>query len=155
MKWVSIVALVWVSSVFAASQTPDCLDKRGNTVQINNDQVLDWKTSTPNQYTARAHITGHLTKIYRDATGHHHWEATLDSNQPGTLEVIYDEGFGPVPTPEIGQAVEACGDYITANAESREPSPDGALIHWIHISDESSHPSGFLILNGVLCGQGN
>ena len=136
-----------------AAQVPVCLDAQGNPLSVNNAQVLAWKASTPDRYRNRAHILGVITRIYRDATGHHHWEVQLSNVSRGTVEVIYDEKFGPVPQAQIGMTVEACGDYITSPQGGSWPSPDGAIVHWIHISDTSRHPSGYLILNGQLCGQ--
>jgi hypothetical protein len=70
--------------------------------------------------------------------------------------VIYNEQFGAVPATRAGDQFEACGDYITSNAPSGQypASPDGAIVHWIHQSpNPKSHDSGYLIVNGVVCGQ--
>jgi hypothetical protein len=66
-------------------------------------------------------------------------------------------GFGATPTVQVGDTVEACGDYITSYAQGGgyAASPSGALIHWIHRSDSANHPSGYLMVNGVLYGQGS
>ena len=153
IKMGSLVTLLFVS-YFSRAQgnMPDCLNMQGQPINVDDQSVLGWKTSTRNGFTARAHIAGTISKIYRDSSGHHHWEATIGANSSDTLEVIYDKAFGSVPTPQIGASVEACGDYITANGGGR-PSPDGGLIHWIHRSNSPRHPSGFLVIDGQLYGQ--
>lgn len=155
-----LVGIVLFASLAAGSawadQLPDCLDTNGSVLPINNDQVIDWKTSTPNQYQARAHVSGVIDQVFPDHSGHHHFEITI-GNQPGdAIEVIYNEDFGPNPVAQVGMQVEACGDYITSTAASGPypQSPSGAIIHWVHMSpDLNKHPSGFLVIDGQLCGQ--
>lgn len=138
-----------------ADAAPDCLD-RGTALPVMNDQVLHWKTSTQNQFQARAHVAGPVLKVYPDHSGHHHFEIQLGKDQTATLEVIFNEAFGAVPAIQPGMQVEACGDYITSTAQSGpyQASPDGAIIHWVHASpDPNRHPSGYLMLDGTLYGQ--
>lgn len=33
------------------------------------------------------------------------------------------------------------------------PSPDGAILHWVHRSPSARHDSGFVVIDGVVCGQ--
>lgn len=149
-----------------SDQAPQCLDQSGNDLSIDNDQVMQWKTSTPNNYLNRAHVSGTVVAVYPDQTNHAHFGIQLTgengnqdfsdaSNSSNTLEVVYDLLFGPIPAVHVGDTVEACGDYITAYAQSGHypPSPDGALIHWIHRSDSARHENGFLMINGSLYGQ--
>ena len=138
----------------AALAAPVCLDNNGNALDVNNDAVLNWKSTTANQFHARGHIQGTLVKIYPDYTGHHHLEIQIGQNRTDTIEVIYNEDFGATPSYAPGSTVESCGDYITANNHGGggAPSPDGAILHWVHASDTPRHPSGYLIIDGVLCG---
>ncbi len=152
----SAIAFLSLAPISWADAVPACLSK-GVNLQINNAQVIQWKSSTQNQFLARAHVKGSLTRIYPDHSGHHHFEIQLDNNAQDTLEVVYNEGFGATPAVRVGDMVEACGDYITSDAPTSQypASPDGAIIHWIHNSpNPASHPSGFLMINGVLYGQG-
>jgi len=135
-----------------------CPDNNGNNIPINNSQVLQWKTSTHNQFLARAHVKGVVMDVYPDHSGHNHFAIDLDSNPNDGLEVVYNISFGDIPGVNVGDMVEACGDYITSDeATSQYPaSPMGAIIHWIHRNPSGQgHPSGFLIINGQLYGQGN
>ena len=71
------------------------------------------------------------------------------------IEVIYNEAFGDVEEDvKVGDQVEACGDYITSNAPSGPypASPDGAILHWVHMASGSGHPNGYLRINGMLYG---
>ena len=142
----------------ALAQVPSCLDDSGKPIAVNNSQVLQWKTSTSNQFLARAHVKGTVMDIYPDHSGHNHFAIDLDKNPSDGLEVVYNISFGQLPAIRVGMTVEACGDYITSNdATSQYPaSPMGAIIHWIHRNPSpQGHKSGFLIINGQLYGQGS
>jgi hypothetical protein len=72
------------------------------------------------------------------------------------IEIVYNKSFGKVDDVKTGSTVEACGDYITSNAKSGgyEASPMGAIIHWVHASnDTAKHSDGFLMIDGHLYGQ--
>ena len=143
-----------VSSVGFA-QSPECM-ANGRSLAVNNDQVLNWKESTRNQFRARAHVSGTIRQIYLDHSQHHHYEVGIGPGPTDTVEVIYNEDFGGVPQVRVGSTLEACGDYITSNAPSGPypASPDGAIVHWVHMSpNPSRHDSGFITLDGVVCGQ--
>lgn len=138
-----------------ADMTPDCID-RGGALPVDNEQVIRWKTSTQNQFQARAHVSGPVLVDYPDQNGHHHFEIQLGNAPGATLEVIFNEDFGAVPAIQPGMQIEACGDYITSIAQSGPypASPDGAIIHWVHASpDPARHPSGYLMIDGTLYGQ--
>lgn len=79
----------------------------------------------------------------------------IGQNSYDTIEVIYNEMFGKVPSMQIGAQVEACGDYITAKAINGKyrASPDGAILHWVHESTRpGSHASGYMMIDGVVYG---
>lgn|GEM_PF-5531259 len=128
---------------------------QGQVLPVDDAQVLQWRNSTPNQFRSRGHIQGYVDEVFDDATGHHHFSARIGNNPEDHVEIIYNEGFGiAMPTPQVGESVEACGDYITSNAPSGgyPASPDGALIHWVHKSDTPNHDNGFVVLSGVVYG---
>lgn len=141
---------------FADNQAPECLDS-GNRIPVDNEQVIEWKKSTKNQYQARGHIAGTITKVYKDQSGHDHFQITIaattndNSSAKDTIEVIYNNEFGALPDLKVQMNVETCGDYITSNkATGRyKASPDGAIIHWVHKSnDEGKHESGYVMIDG-------
>ncbi len=159
---VSIAVLVFAFSSQGFSQVvdstlavPACL-AGGQELKVNNDSVIQWKNSTRNQYRNRAHIQGTLLRDLPDHSGHHHYEVQIGTSSSDVIEVIYNEQFGTVPEAAVGSNFEACGDYITSNAPAGHfpASPDGAIVHWVHKSpNPRSHDSGYLVVNGVLCGQ--
>ncbi len=70
--------------------------------------------------------------------------------------MIYNEDFGVLPDLNKDSVAQACGDYITSTDRSGPypASPDGAIIHWIHMNPRNvGHPSGFLIIDNVLYGK--
>jgi len=139
-----------------AAFTPECLSD-GKPIAIDDQAVITMKTTTPNQYLARAHVNGTITNIFADETGHNHFEITMGPNPGDTLEVIYNISFGQLPTLQMGMSVEACGDFINSFAATSEypESPDNAIIHWIHRNpSDKGHASGFLMIDGTLYGQG-
>ena len=89
-------------------------------------------------------------QIFPDHSGHRHFSLKIGPADDNHIEVIYNLSFGNLPVPHLGDNVEACGDYITSIAQtgSYPPSPDGAIIHWVHRSP-SGHDSGYVILNGT------
>ena len=112
---------------------PACLD-HGKVLNVMDDQVATWKSTTRNQFLARAHVTGTIHRIFPDHSGHNHFEIQMNNSAGDTLELVYNKSFGNLPSLRAGMKVEACGDYITSNhATSQYPaSPDGAIMHWIH-----------------------
>jgi hypothetical protein len=133
----------------------DCLD-HGRSIPVDNAQVLNWKKTTPNQFLARGHVNGRVTRVFPDRSGHDHFEISLGDGSKDNLEVIYNKEFGDLPQIQAGMNVEACGDYITSIAQAGPypPSPSGAIIHWVHLNPSGrGHDSGFLIIDGVLYGQ--
>jgi hypothetical protein len=146
-------ALSWADDRPLAA--PEC-PAYGHDLPLNNEQVLHWKRTTNNQFQERAHVEGQIVRLFPDATGHHHFEIQIGHGGADTIEVIYNEDFGKLPPLRKGVEVEACGDYITAKAQSGPypPSPAGAIVHWVHANpDGKGHPPGFLVVDGALCGQ--
>ena len=138
--------------------TPSCLDEHNNTLAVDNQNVILWKTTTPNQTLKRSHVSGVIVKLYPDHSGHTHFSAKIGPNANDTVEVIYNMSFGQIKNLNVGMNIEACGDYITSNAPAGgyEASPDGAIVHWIHeTNDANKHKAGFLIINQALYGYPN
>lgn len=149
--------LMFLMSLAYANFAPNallCLDNDGNILPINNSQVIEWKHNTPNQFLERGHVLGRITKIYPDKSGHDHFQVNIDGRD--TIEFVYNEDFGGLPQLKTGMIAEGCGDYITSNVPtSKYPaSPDGAILHWIHMST-GRHLHGFLKLNNNIYGTFN
>lgn len=128
----------------------------GNPIPINNDQVLEWKKNTPNQYRDRGHVSGIVSRIFSNKNDHNHFEIQIGKLPGEVLEVVYNMNFGRLPNIKNGMNVVACGDYITATQQSGPypPSPSGAIIHWVHMNPSGKgHESGFLVIDGTIYGQ--
>jgi hypothetical protein len=145
--------LLFTSGSFA--QLPNnliCPNGMGGALAFNNAQVLQWKKTTSDQYHDRALVQGKVTKVYPDHTGHTHFAIDLNGDTSGDLEVIYNDEFGALPRIQVGLMVIACGDYITVGPQARLPSPNGAIIHWVHYNpgtrDGGRHPHGFVVIGG-------
>jgi len=156
LRYVFLVTSIIFSTfnLFAADTVPTCMAS-GQTLNVNNDQVINWKNTTANQFHSRAHIKGKLVTLYPDHSGHHHMEVLIGPNNQDTVEVIYNVAFGQMPTLNPGAMIEACGDFITAKSQSGPypASPDGAIVHWVHKAPNSGHESGYVVVDGVVCGQ--
>lgn len=162
LSFVLMLSGLLQSGSVLANGEPPCMDQ-GHELSVNNSDVLKWKTSTPNQFLARAHVMGVVSKIYEGNSGHDHFQILLDGKAGDTLEIIYNVQFGSLGEVKVGQSVEACGDYITsiARAKTYPASPDGAILHWVHSSGRvrsttrkpRGHESGYLEINDVVYGQ--
>ncbi len=154
-----VLSPIWVLFSFATAQgSPSCLDQNGRALPVDDQTVLNLKTSTPNQFLSRAHISGTIETIYPIKNGHDHFQVKIGSKPTDTIEIIYNRSFGPLDALIPGQTVEACGDYITSTAPTAnyEPSPDGDILHWVHRSNNTAkHKSGYVIMNGKVLGQGS
>lgn len=144
-----VFLITFATSVWSASVDETCLN-HGKPLDVINDQVIKWKTTTSNAFLARARIEGTVDKVFPDHSGHRHFSLKIGPGDNDHIEVIYNLNFGALPVPVIGDTAEACGDYITSVAQTGgyPPSPDGAIIHWVHRSP-SGHEPGYVILNGV------
>jgi hypothetical protein len=147
--------LAWAGANIALADTaPDCLGSNGQSIGVDNNQVLQWETSTPNQFLARAHVSGTIVQLYPDHSGHNHFAIQIGPGNTDLLEIVYNQDFGNNLQPSVGDQVEACGDYITSTQQAGPypASPCNAILHWVHESDTPKHPSGFLMINGQLYG---
>ena len=130
-----------------------CMD-HGNTLSVDNEQALQWKAQQQSGFQSRVLISGTVDEVFPDETGHRHFSLKIGPNPEDHIEVIYNESFGAMPLPVQGDPAEACGDYIVATQSNGgyTPSPDGALVHWVHRSPNGNHDSGFVVLNGTVYG---
>lgn len=160
--WVFLAFLAPLSVAAVPRPLPECLDKDGRPISSpNNEEVLRWKTSTPNQYHDRALVAGTLVGVFSSKGDHLHLDVFLGQGAKGTgrdsdIEVVYNTAFGNVDEPlRPGMEVVACGDYITATdrAGRYPPSPVGAILHWVHKRMRGDHPHGFMMIDGTLYGQ--
>jgi hypothetical protein len=157
-SWIRAFAYVFLITqsawAFADGEIPAC-KAYNRDLPINNDQVLHWKRTTKNQFQERGHVKGPVVDTFTDKNRHEHFEIKLGKKDDDTLEVIYNQEFGALPTIQLGMEVEACGDYITSTAQAGPypPSPSGAIIHWVHFSPKPArHPHGYLVIDGKLYG---
>lgn len=137
------------------AQALDCMAGK-SAIAIDNDQVINWKRTTRNQFHARGHVEGVLRQEYADHSGHDHMQIVIEGagGASETLEIVYNSKFGRLPAMKVGSVIEACGDYITSNQPTRRypASPDGAIIHWVHKSKNRNHESGYLVIDGQPAG---
>lgn len=156
------------------SKLPRCLDGNRQEMRSNNEEVIRWKSETQNQFKERALVVGKLVGVLLDRRSHLHLEMDMDRDQgrgngqnngqsngrrgdakESHLEVVYNKAFGEVDRVDNGMSIAACGDYITARDQSGpyKPSPVGAIIHWVHASNNpGKHSDGFLVIDGKLFG---
>jgi len=133
-------------------EIPKCEGKSGEALAIDNERVLRFKLTTPNQFLERARVEGRVVRILSSRPAHDHFEIQIGSKPQDTLEVVFNRDFGS-PQAKVGDEVEACGDYITSNAPTPkyQPSPSGAIIHWVHENSRGgAHPDGFVVTNDRL-----
>jgi hypothetical protein len=141
-----------------AAKLPICRDKNWQPFRYNNEEVLNWKHNTQNQFTDRGLVIGRFVRFLTRNRSHDKMvvdiSANGSTNEADFLEVTYNTSFGEIADPKAGDIVAACGDYITSNAPTRRyPASElGALIHWIHASNSSRHAPGFLWIAGTLYG---
>jgi hypothetical protein len=163
MKNIFWLALVLGSIAISSAEAayPTCLDFDRRPLTVNNDEVLKWKENTPNQYKDRALVVGSLVKVLLDRKSHLHLEMDLTpehgaEDRDDHVEIVYNKEFGSVGKIAPGQEIVACGDYITSVAQSGpfKPSPVGAIVHWVHASNNTErHVHGFLMIGGKMFGQ--
>ncbi len=141
-----------------------CFDNDHRELSIMNEQVISWKKTTPNQYLARAYIQGVVVLVPAPGTDrdHSHFVVDLDGNSAtldDQIEAVFNNEFGELNSAiTTGSTVEICGDYITSNARTSryQPSPQGAIIHWLHYNpgnrNGGKHKDGFVTINGKVIG---
>jgi len=161
MRRVILFLALVAQTGWAVDSIPHCYF-RGRELGLDNERVIQLKHSTRNQFKTQGHVMGKITEVYPDRSGHKHFAIELGKTQDSAseegIEVVYNEVFGALPSLKPGMQVEDCGEYITSNAPTAvyPASPKGAIIHWVHINPNQggdAHPSGYLMIDGKLCGQ--
>jgi len=150
---IAISTVLLVLSHFALADEVTCMD-HGQALEVNNDQALQWRDQKPSGFHARGFISGTVDEVFPDHSGHRHFSLKIGPNAEDHIEIVYQQEFGYMPLPSVGDSAEACGDYIVATRSNGRypPSPDGALVHWVHRSDNDRHDDGFVVLNGTVYG---
>ena len=155
----TLIAMALMPSVAMGGHNdapPTCLDENNHVLEYNNEVVVTWVKTTPNQYHSRAHINGTVVRLYGMQGDHHHLSVQIGNNVTEVIEVIYNQAFGKIVRQvEVGSTLQACGDYITSNKATGRyrASPDGAILHWVHHStNPNRHPDGYLMIDGNLYG---
>jgi hypothetical protein len=157
----AFLSLVFVSSVAFAANLPECFDRDGNSMRVDNARVLRMKRETKNQYKDRAFVQGVLVGVVQERKSHLHLDVFLGETPDGRgkdsdIEIIHNKAFSAPNGRELtaGMEVAVCGDFINAfkQAGNYPPSPMGAIIHWTHMSTRSNHPAGFVVIDGEVFG---
>lgn len=155
-----VLSFVLIAASASAANYPSCFRKT-NQMQLNNQEVIEWKTTTKNQYHDRGYVVGKVVQALVDRDTHLHLEINLDpssNDRAKHIEIVYNKEFGPIPAFHQGSEAVVCGDYITSNQATNQypASPVGAIIHWIHMSPTPArHENGYMMLDGVETGQIN
>jgi hypothetical protein len=152
-------SLLTVLTATAFASDSACM--AGNQVMpLNNQQVLAWKfnPSVPSGMKSRANVTGVVLGIFPDRNGHNHFIIQIGPRPvQDTLEVVYNNDFGDLPTIQQGMQVHACGDFIKSTQQNGPypPSPAGAIVHWVHQNPNGNgHENGYLTIDNVMYGNG-
>ena len=135
---------MFLFSLLMLSLTHTCLNTDGTPLQVNNQQMTWLEANMPNQWLGRGHALGTIGNIYPTINGHYHFQGLITG---GSVEVVYNLDFTPLPNIKTGGTFEACGDLIISTEPTSQypASPDKAILHWVHPSNDPRHPSGFLI----------
>ena len=168
LKSLSIVLFLFAAngfslSVVLAQSDLKCLANDHGVLPFMNEEVIRWKRETQNQYQDRAFVQGRIVKLIKSRKTHDHLKIQIGRDgSKDTIEIVYNKAFGKLPKIRSGMSIEACGDYITARekAGNYPPSPEGAIIHWVHINtdgygqliERERHEDGFLRIDGVVYG---
>lgn len=148
---------VLASSAFAF----DAPCMAGNQVMpLNNQQVILWKfnPAVKSGWTSRANVTGVVLSVLPDHSGHNHFIIQIGPRPvQDTIEVIYSQDFGDLPTIQNGMQIHACGDFIKSTQPNGgyPASPAGAIVHWVHVNSRGGgHENGYLTVDNVMYGIG-
>lgn len=140
------------------AKTPLCFD-RSESIEIDNERVLRMKEEKPNQFKARAFVSGKVITEPKLVGGHERFSIMIGSNTTDTLEMVYNVSpeFGDLPPVRIGDDIVVCGEFINSfkDGGGYKASPDGAIVHWVHYNPgdrDPDHEHGFMMFDGNLAG---
>lgn len=148
---------VFASSALAFNDT--CMN-RNEVMPLNNQQVLQWKFNSgiKSGWQARANVTGIVLSVLPDHSGHDHFIIQIGPRPvQDTIEVIYSQDFGDLPTIQAGMQIHACGDFIKSTQPNGgyPASPAGAIVHWVHANTRGGgHENGYVAVDNVMYGIG-
>jgi len=158
-----------VSSVALAAPSPlNCTLRSGEQMQVNNEQVLQWKKTSATEFVrSRAHITGSVVKQLPPLKSsarrferepdkflklHQRYEVQIGPNKNDVVELFYNGRYEPRPALQAGDKVEACGEFV-ADATSSSKGGPVAIVYWVHAAKMYPHVEGFLHSNGKTFGR--
>ncbi|MFN3455326.1 MAG: hypothetical protein ACK41T_10240 [Pseudobdellovibrio sp.] len=150
IKSIFLMISLLFAGLLSHATLPPCLDKSGSHIPINNEEIINWKKTTQPQFKDRGHAKGTLLKVYNDKTDHDHFQIQIGPESNDVVEIIYNAEFGTLPELKSNMQIEVCGDYITTKKSGYGASPDGAIIHWVHMSNSGNHPSGYVTIDGIV-----
>ncbi len=140
------------------AKTPICLDGHDE-LSVDNARALRFKTEQKNGALTRAYISGKVISAPSKQNDHDHFAISIGSGSTDTVEVIYNKEFGGMPDVQAGDDIIVCGDFINSFARTGhyQPSPEGAIIHWVHFNpgeraNSMDHAHGFILLGKDLVG---
>ncbi len=138
------------------AKTPVCLDGRSE-ISVDNQSALRFKSEEKNGALTRAFIRGRIISAPVRQGDHDRFSISIGSGPRDTVEVIYNVDFGSMPAFSRGDDVVVCGDFINSFAQNGryKPSPDGAIIHWVHYNPgdrSTAHEHGFIQIETDLVG---
>lgn len=155
-----LFSIVFASSAANAflenAKTPVCLDF-SDEISVDNVRALKFKAEQKNGALTRAYLQGKVISNPERQGSHDRFSISIGPKATDTVEVIYNKEFGAMPDVKVGEEVIVCGDFINSFAQTGRypPSPDGAIIHWVHYNpgDRSAiHEHGFVQFGGDLVG---
>lgn len=143
-------------AVAGAGRNGICMDGHNMITMHNNQQVMYWKQSTPNNTKKRAFVSGVVESVDPDRNGHAHFYLRIGAGMGKLpiIEIVFNNSFGTLPKIYPGMKMEVCGDYITTLVQNGPypPSPAGAIIHWVHESNSPRHADGFVMIGDDIYG---
>lgn len=144
-----VLSLSFFFSFQLLAQPYQCLDEYGNPLAVSNESALIVKFQYPNGTKVRARVKGPMIRVTGPKRKHVKFAIQIGPNTEDTLEVIYNRKFGDLEEVQVGDVVEACGDLIVSNKRRGRyyPSPEGAIIHWLHFDPRGKHKDGYLKVN--------
>lgn len=160
-----LFALIFSVSALAAPAPLNCPQRSGQPMDVNNDQVLQWKKKSATEFVrSRAHITGSVVKVVPPGKGiniekdsdkfhkrHQRYQVQIGPEKTDTIDVFYNGRYGPRPALKKGDKIEACGEFA-ADSSPRTGEPF-AVVYWVHAARLFPHTEGFMTSRGKVFGR--
>jgi hypothetical protein len=141
---------LFAANANAFTATPDCV-KSGDTLSINNTEILKLKVTTEDGTPAGAYVEGTYMKKYASSDFGRHFQMKIGPQTQDTIEVYYSDD-AKLPSLRSGDHLVVCGRYATnRNGFYGNPkSPDGAYINQTSTAWSEYAEDGFILVNGRL-----